>query len=458
MAAFVKSMAKTAETVAAPVATPVAEPNQLTAVKEGRMLINDKGQLCISRIGTAVPLGLNDNRVKGQTKQQCFKDYQAVQAAVDEVLQQQLNDPDDAALQPKLDALNKVYDQFVKRYGIPYKNTAISFLRNDIDFPTFMALANYSETKDMKGKVTVTIKKSPLFSKRVLGFKTEPKPQTVKDAVIASIFRTNGIDLEWIAAKLNEVAAPPNGDHWTAEDVRKGVLVSRLGFENPSTGQLEVRHQYLSGNVREKLAIAESYNADGKYKANVEELQKAVPMDIPAHLIDFSLGSSWIPIELYTDFIKDTLGLDNVKLSHLQGRWSLVVDKWKAERSETNKAKGVYSQMFRSNILGSDLLESALNNRPYKVARQESIGYGSDKTTRTVVDQDATSACNVRIDEIKDEFKQYIRKRVQDDVDLARRIEKIYNDKFNALVPLHIDDEMLPEKFDGANTTIRNVA
>ena len=451
---FVKSMESAKETIK--LTNEPAKPveNQLTAVKEGRMLIDDNGRLCVSRLGVAVPLGINDQKVKGQTKQQCFKDYQAVQAAVDDVLQQQLSSPDDAALQPKLDALNKAWDNFVKRYGVPYKNTSLAFLRNDIDFPSFVALSDYVETKDMKGKVTITSKKSPLFSKRVLGFKTEPKPKTVKDAVIASIFRSNGIDLDWIAAKLSEVAAPPNGDHWTADDVRKGVLVSRLGFENPSTGQLEVRHQYLSGNVREKLAIAEAYNTDGKYSANVEELRKVVPMDIPAHLIDFSLGSSWIPFELYTDFIKNELGLDNVKLGHIQGRWTMDLNEWTAKRSETNKAKGVYSEKFHTHILGSDLVLSALNNRPYKVARQETMGWGSNQTKRTVVDQEATQACNVRIEELKDAFKQYIRKRVQDDVDLARSIEKIYNDKFNALVPLHVDDDMLPEKFDNANTTI----
>jgi len=145
---------------------------------------------------------------------------------------------------------------------------------------------------------------------------------------------------------------------------------------------------------------------------------------------------------------------ENIKLTHLQGTWVLDVgSKWSAN-NETNKAKGVYSQKFRTNILGSDLAESALNNRPYKVSKQETIGYGADKTTRTVVDQEATSACNVRIDEIKDGFKQYIRKRVQDDTELARRIEKIYNDKFNALVPMQVDDEMLPERFENANINI----
>ena len=116
------------------------------------------------------------------------------------------------------------------------------------------------------------------------------------------IFRTNGIDLGWITEKLNESGVkPPHKDQWEEEDVRKGILVSRLGFEDPSTGQLEIRYKYLSGNVREKLSIAESYNTDGRYAANVEELRKAVPMDIPSHLIDFSIGSSWIPIELYKD-------------------------------------------------------------------------------------------------------------------------------------------------------------
>lgn len=449
---FVKEMANKKETASTKPQTQ-QEPvtNQLTAEKEGRMLIDDNGRLCVSRMGTAVPLSLNDQKVKGQTKQQCFKDYQEVQKAVDDVLQQQLNDPDDAKLQPKLKALNAAYDKFTKRYGTLHKNTSISFLRNDIDFPSFLALENYSETKDMKGKVIVTTKKAPLFSQRVLGFKTEPKPKTVKDAVIASMFRSNGIDLEWIAEKLSEVAAPPNGDKWTADDVRKGILVSRLGFEDPSTGQIEIRYKYLSGNVREKLAIAEAYNTDGKYAANVEELRKAVPMDIPSHLIEFSIGSSWIPVELYKDYLKEVYDLDNVSLSHVEGSW-VMSDGW--YRNEKNRAAGVYSEQFRETIYGHQLVAAAMNNRPIKVAKQVSEGYGSNKTTRTVVDKNATQACAVRIDEIKDEFKQWAKKKMQDNPELSARIEKIYNDKFNALVPMEIDEEFLPEHFEGSNVNI----
>lgn len=452
LADFAKSMSNAKETVAPRQQTEQVQ-NQLTAEKEGRMLVDDKGRLCVSERGVAVPLGLNDQKVKGYTKQECFADYQAVQKAVDDVLQQQLNDPDDAALKPKLDALNKAYDKFTKRYGTLHKNTSISFLRNDIDFPSFQALENYSETKDMKGKVTVKTAKTPLFSQRVLGFKTEPKPKNVKDALIASIFRSNGIDLGWIAEKLNAAGVkPPHKDQWDEDDVRKGILVSRLGFEDPSTGQLEVRYKYLSGNVREKLAIAEAYNTDGKYASNIEELRKAVPMDIPSHLIEFSLGSSWIPIELYKDYLKENYDLGNVKMTHIEGSW--ILDEGYSYRNEKNRSAGVYSEKFRETIYGHQLVAAALNNRPVKVAKQVSEGYGDSKTTKTVVDQAATQACAVRVDEIKDDFKQFVKKKIQEDPELAQRIEKIYNDKFNALVPMQIDDEFLPDVFENANMNI----
>lgn len=443
---FVKQMKKVGLTAEMPEiiehTAPKAEPNQLTAVKEGRMLVDDNGRLCVSRYGTAWPLGLNDQKVKGHTKQECFNDYQDVQKAVDDVLQQQLNDPDDSALKPKLDALNKAYDKFTKRYGTLHKNTAISFLRNDVDFPSFQALENYSETKDIKGKVKIETKKAPLFTQRVLGFKTEPQPENIKDAVIASIFRTNTIDMDWIAEKLGK----------SVDDVKKEILESRLGFEDPSTGQMEIRYKYLSGNVREKLAIAEGYNTDGKYAANVEELRKAVPMDIPSHLIEFSLGSSWIPIELYKDYIKESLGLSNIKLTHVEGAW--VFDAGYNFNNEKNRSAGVYSDKFRETIYGHQLVAAALNNRPVKVMKQVTVGYGDSKHTETRVDQAATSACAVRVDEIKDEFKQWAKKKMQDNPELAQQIEKIYNEKFNALVPMQIDNKFLPERFDGSNVII----
>lgn len=441
LADFAKSMSSAKEIVAEPIEKK-ADPNQLTEVKEGRMLLDDNGRLCISRMGTAVPLQVNDQKIKGKyTKKECFEDYQSVQKAVDDVLQQQLNSPDDEALKPKLAALNKAYDNFVKKYGYLHKNTAIAFLRNDIDFPSFQALEQYNEKKDIKGNITVTTKKPPIFSERVLGFKSEPKPKNVKDAVTASIFRSNTIDLDWIAEKLDR----------DVDDVRKEILDSRLGFEDPSTGAIEIRYKYLSGNVREKLSIAEGYNTDGKYSANVEELRKAVPMDIPSHLIDFSLGSSWLPIELYNEFIKDTYDVP-VTVKLIEGSWIMKENGY--IRSEKNRAAGVYSEKFRETIYGHQLVNAALNNRPIRVSKQVKEGYGDHATTKTINDPAATQACAVRVDEIKEEFRQWMKQKMQSDVELSKRIEKIYNEKFNALVPMQIDDEFLPEHFEGSNVNI----
>ncbi len=447
LADWVKSIKeKVSEPAADATGTMTAEVNQLTGEKEGRMLVDDKGRLCVSERGVAVPLEINDQKVKGQTKQQCFKDYQAVQKAVDDVLQQQLNDPDDAALKPKLEALNRAFDLFVKRYGPLHKNTSISFLRNDIDFPSFQALEIYKEVKDIKGKVTVKTSKPKLFTERVIGFKTEPQPKTIKDAVIASLFRNNTIDVEWIAEKLD----------MKPDTVRQEVLNSRLGFEDPATGSLEIRYKYLSGNVREKLAIAEAYNDSeenkGRYDANVEELRKVVPMDIPAHLIDFSLGSSWIPMELYKQYMEEVYDLSNVQIAHIEGAW--ILNPLYRYHNEKNRAAGVYSEKFKETIYGHQLVAAALNNRPVKVAKQVSHGYGSSKITETIVDKEATQACAVRVDEIKDEFKQWAKKKMQEDEELAQLIEKIYNEKFNALVPMEVGDEFLPERFEGANTGI----
>ena len=173
-------------------------------------------------------------------------------------------------------------------------------------------------------------------------------------------------------------------------------------------------------------------------------------MDIPAHLIEFSLGSSWIPMELYKDYLKE--GYDvNGKLTKVEGSWILADGRY---TSEKNRAAGVYSEKFHETIYGHQIVVAALNNRPIRVSKVEKIGYGDSATTRTVVDQPATQACAIRMDEIKDDFRQFIKKKIQADTELAERLEKIYNDKFNALVPMEVGEEFMPEHFEGANKNI----
>ena len=81
------------------------------------------------------------------------------------------------------------------------------------------------------------------------------------------------------------------------DDVKEEIISSGLGFEDPTSKQVVVSYQYLSGNIREKLKQAEANNENGTYNGNIKALKEVVPNSIPAHLIEFNLGSSWIAPE-----------------------------------------------------------------------------------------------------------------------------------------------------------------
>ena len=424
-------------------------------VKEGSMVIDEHGIPCIAQRGKAVPLmsnpkkgenvsdevliaRYNKNKVKGHTKAECFHSYQAIKSALADVLSYQTENDGDEGLKPLLDKLNKAYDDFVKTYGHLHKNTSISFLKNDVDFPNILALEKHSEEGDKKGNKVDKFEKTDIFKKRVVEKDKAPEPKNVKDGIIASIYQYGRIDVPYIAEKLGK----------SVDDVKQEIVSSGLGFENPNTLQMEVSYEYLSGNVREKLRQAEEANEGGKYTANIEALRKVIPMDIPAHLIDFTLGSSWVEPKLYEDYIKERTDVD-AQLTNVGGTWYMKVPYY--VQHEKNKAMGVRGEVVKKLILGSELIEASLQNKTITVSETRSVGYGSSKTTETITDKEATQACAAKIDEIRADFKEWARQKMQSDAEMSARIEKAYNEQFNNYVPVDVSMEFVPEYFSGAN-------
>ena len=407
-------------------------------VKEGSMLLDGDGNICLAQRGKAVPLGVNSNKVKGHTKAECFAAYKAIKDALSDVLEYQTTNSSDIGLKQLLDALNKAYDHFVNTYGHLNKNTSISFLRNDIDYPSIAALESFSETGDKSGKRIVTYGKTDIFSRRVVDTDSDPKPKNLKDGIIASIYLNGRVDIPYIAEQLE----------MSGNDVRRQIVESGLGFENPTTTEIEVSYEYLSGNVREKLRQAKENNTDGRYDANIKALERVVPMNIPAHLIEFTLGSSWVEPKLYEDYVKERTGLD-VKLTSVGGTWLMSEPYW--TNSEQNKAMGVISKLCGKTILGHELINAAITCKSISVTKTVSTGY---KTTETIVDKEATIACANKIDEIRQDFKDWARGKMQSDPEMSERIERTYNDLFNNSVPLEIPDDFVPEHFGGAATIV----
>lgn len=403
-------------------------------VKEGNLLINGTGQLCIAQFGQAVPLQVNANNVRGHSKIECFNDYSKVKEALRDVLDYQTDYENDEGLPRLLKDLNWAFDKFVMTYGHFHKNTAISFLKNDVDFPSISALETVTERMKLDGTVESVFGKTDIFSRRVIEKETELSPESVKDGVVASIYKFGRVNVGYIAAKLNK----------TTEDVKRDIIASGLGFENPLTTQIEASYEYLSGNVREKLYQAQANNTDGRYDTNIKALEKVLPMDVPAHLIEFALGASWIEPKLYEDYVKDKTGL-NVNLIYAGGTW--IMNTPYTVFNEQNRGFGVNSELCGKMIFGHQLIEAALQNRTITISKT-SRRY--DNTVETITDKEATMACTNKIEEIRQDFKDWSRGYLQAHPDLATAIEKTYNDRFNNSIPKVIPEDYAPENFIGA--------
>lgn len=424
-------------------------------VKVGSMVIDDRGRLCVNTGGLARPLMsarknkqdtrtddelismFNSKKIKGRTRQQCLKDYNGIKKALADVLEYQTTHEDNEGLEPLLSRLNATFDSFVSRYGNLHKNNQLAWLRNDVDYPGILALERYEERGDESGNRIKKFGKTDIFSRRVVEKETIPQPKNVKDGIITSLYISGRVDVGYISEQLGI----------SDKQVREEIVSSGLGFENPVSREMEVSYEYLSGNVREKLRQATANNTDGKYDANIKALEKVVPMNIPAHLIEFALGSSWIEPKLYEDYVKERTGVD-VNLTNVGGTWFMKTS-GSESNTEQNRSQGVYSEELKKTVFGHEILEAAITNRSISVSRTYKR---SDGTYETVTDRDATQAVAAKVDEFRIDFKDWARAKMQGDMEMSTRMETVYNDRFNNSVPRSIPDEFIPKHFGGQVT------
>ena len=400
----------------------------------GEMYMKD-GQIVLASFGGYYPLEVNDKKIKGHTKQECFTAYAAIKTALADVMKYQTENEDNEGLKPLIAKLNKAYDSFVSTFGHFTKNNQLAWLRNDVDYPNVFSLETYKEQGDGKGGVVKTYDKADVMKGRVVEKEIEPHPENVKDGVVVSMFKNGRIDVPYIASQLGKSEA----------EVKREIIDSGLGFEDPTTRQMEVSYQYLSGNVREKLKQAEANNENGEYNKNIKALQDVVPMNIPAHLIDFTLGSSWIDPKLYDEYVKERTDID-VHFTAAGGTWFMKAPTY-GVNVEKNRAMGIVSEMLKKIIMGHELIEAAIQNKSITVSRTEKH---YDGTTETITDREAMAACAAKIDEIRQDFKDWARGKMQRDADLSARMEQEYNDRFNNYVPMSIPEDFVPEYFGGA--------
>lgn len=387
---------------------PLIEEETLTDIthKEGSIFSRD-GKIYRSENGVGSPVQL-------EGKQNAIaNDYVGIKTDIINLIDLEINPTsNDGEIDQQRQELNKKYDAYVKKHGF-INGRSTSLLDDlDIDFPIVSSVENVTRSIDKNNRIVQEVSKGDIFQKRVNFPRTEPtEAKDIADALDISLNYKNGINVNYIAKLLGQ----------TPEDVARTLIDNDLAFENPDTGILETPSEYLSGYVREKLKKAEiALENDPKYAKNVEELSKVIPDDIPSSLIQYTLGSAWIPTTVYEEFMSNLLDADiTVQYLPVSGKFSAKSRNMYGAKITSTYAAGGKNAM--------EILNATLNNIQIEITETIKDGMGK---TRSVKNLEKTAAAQAMQEQLQEEFAQWVR----DNEAIQVETERIYNDIFNGQV------------------------
>jgi N12 class adenine-specific DNA methylase len=325
-----------------------------------------------------------------------------VRDAVREVFRTQLSDASEHEIAAARQKLNRVYDSFVKQHGPLNLPANYKAFAADPDAPLLLSLENY----DPEAK---TATKADVFSKRTIErYKPVEKVETASEALAVTLNERGRID--WI--RMQELTGR------TPEELQEEL--GELIYQNPDTRGWEPQDEYLSGNVRDKLAAAEAAaKSDPKYQRNVDALRAVQPEDLEPAQIDVRLGASWVPKEDVRDFIAELLGIykGDIHVSHSEAlaQWFVELKRGKLNTSNT-------TTWGDERYYAHELIQDALNLKSPTVWDSHNDG------TRTV-NQEKTLAVREKQQKIKDRFPEWL----WQEPERAKRLARQYNDTFNNL-------------------------
>jgi len=365
-----------------------------------------------------------ENRVKGLIElRDCLRT----------LINYQLEDYQEQEIKEQQNKLNDLYDKFSKKYGLINSRGNSTAFSNDSSYFLLCSLEILNENGELK-------RKADIFTKRTI------KPHVVVenvssayDALMISLSEKAYIDLNF----MHEIS----GFH-TDKIIKdlEGIIFRVPEYGNPN--HWVTSDEYLSGNVREKLKIAEQFAKDNsEFEINVKHLKEVIPKDIPTSEISVRLGATWIPEKIYQDFKNELLnsssfGRQNtlIHYSELNGEWYI-----EGKNIDRNNIK-VISTYGTQRANAYRLLEDALNLRDTRI-----FDYFLDETGKkqAILNKKETAIAQAKQDQIRQAFDEWIWK------EPVRREEltKLYNETFNSVRAREYDGSHI--RFDGMNPEIK---
>ncbi len=333
-----------------------------------------------------------------------------------ELINLQLNDGSMEEIRTVQGRLNKVYDSFTAQYGLVSSNANRRAFNQDSSYCLLSSL----EILDDKGNLE---RKADIFTKRTIK-KAEPvtSVDTASEALAVCIGEKARVDLAFMAQLMDSTE-----DKVTEE--LAGVI-----FKNPLNGVWETADEYLSGNVREKLQMAETSAAnDQSYAINVEALKRVQPKNLDASEIEVRLGATWIKPEYINQFMGEIfhtpgyrLGKTiNVTYVEINGQWNI------SGKTQDFGNPLITSTYGTGRANAYRLLEDALNLKDTKI--YDTVE--EDGKEKRVLNKKETMLAQQKQEMIKGAYKEWIFKDMERREDICRT----YNELFNSIRPREYD-------------------
>lgn len=364
-----------------------------------------------------------ENRVKGLIE---------IRDCVRTLLEYQTEDYPDEDINREQVKLNQLYDRFTKKYGLINSRGNNSAFSNDSSYYLLCSL----EILDENGNLA---RKADMFTKRTIKPKTEiTSVDNANDALIVSLSEKARVDITFMQKLCN---------------MDMGKMLKDLDgeiFNVPEYGEPNhwvTADEYLSGNVREKLKIAEHFaETDERFNVNVKYLKEVQPKDLSASEISVRLGSTWIPTEDIKVFIEYLLNPSNYACQNINVHYNEATSEWWIEGKNYDKYNIKATNTYGTGRASAyKIIEDSLNLKDTRI-----YDYYEDENGKRVAElnKKETAIAQAKQEQIKLAFEEWIWK----DPERRERLTKVYNERFNSIRPREYDGSHI--SFDGMNPEI----
>ena len=413
-----------------------------------------------------------------------IKDYLELNAALKDVIYKQKEDFSEEEIKASQEKLNEVYDNFSKKHGFVNNLSNTRALKEDSNFPLVSSIEILDEEENFK-------EKGDIFSKRTITkAKVIDHVDTSLEALVLSVSEKGYVDFDYMGSLTGK-------DRPTLIEELRGEIYLNIREEqnfyrplsfNPEDGDLPfacangsnsykygyvTKDEYLSGNIRDKISIVDSYLAklrqterelphlgyaeDGEEKELISyemnrleyqkaELTKVLPKELEASEINVRLGATWIPIKDIEKFIFETLKTPGYARWDIKVKFSNLTSEWNVEGKSRDRGNDLAEMTFgTSRVNAYKLIEDALNLKETKVFDQI---INPDGSKTSVLNKKETMLAGQKQELLKEEFKNWI----CNDQERRNRLVKLYNERFNSIRNREYDGSNL--SFEGMNTEI----